>query len=90
MYETVVKYIKGCVMCSTSKPSNQNIGLYIPLPVASRPWDNISMDFVGGLSMSKRGHDYMYVMVDCFKKMSILVTCKKKVTIERTAQMFFQ
>ena len=46
MYETIFKYIKGCVMCSTSKPSNWNIGLYMPLLVPLRPWDNISMDFL--------------------------------------------
>ena len=32
-YETIAKYIIGCVMCSTSKPSNQKIGLYMPLPI---------------------------------------------------------
>ena len=72
MYETIVKYIKGCVMCSTRKLSSQNIGLYMPLPVPLRPWDIISMDFVGGISMFRRGHDYMYVVVDRFSKMCIL------------------
>ena len=46
IYETIAKYIKGCVMCSTNKPVNQKIDLYMPLPVPLRPWDNISMDFV--------------------------------------------
>jgi hypothetical protein len=27
MNETVSKYIKGCVMCATSKPSNINLGI---------------------------------------------------------------
>jgi hypothetical protein len=35
MNETIAKYIKGCVMCSTSKPSNRKLGLYMPLPVPS-------------------------------------------------------
>ena len=30
MQETVTKYIKGCVMCATSKPSNKKLGLYTP------------------------------------------------------------
>lgn len=47
MNEMTAKYIKGCVMCSKRKPSNRKLGLYMPLPVPSRPWDNISMDFVG-------------------------------------------
>ena len=48
------------------------------------------MDFVGGLPLSKRFHDYFYVVVDRFRKMCILMPCKKKVTAEQTAHIFFQ
>ena len=40
--------------------------------------------------MSKRNHDYIYVVVDRFIKMCILMPCKKQVTAEKTTQMFFQ
>jgi hypothetical protein len=66
------------------------LGLHTPLPVPSRPWERISMDFVGGLPMSKKNHDYLYVVVDRFNKMCILMPCKKQVTAEQTTQMFFQ
>jgi hypothetical protein len=85
----VSKYVKGCVMCATSKPSNIKLGLYTPLPVPCQPWESISMDFVGSLSMSRTGHDYLYVVVDRFSKMCILIPCKKYVTYEHTTQMFF-
>ena len=71
-------------------PSNRKLGLYTPLMVPSRPWESVSMDFVGGLPFSKRGHDYLYVVVDRFSKMCILMPCKKKVTAEQTAHLFFQ
>jgi hypothetical protein len=48
----------------------------------------ISMDFVGGLPMSRRNHDCLYVVVDQFRKMYILMPCTKKVTNEQMAQMF--
>jgi hypothetical protein len=48
------------------------------------------MDFVGGLPMSKRGHDYLYVVVDRFSKMCILMPCKKQIIVEQTANHFFQ
>jgi hypothetical protein len=77
MKAIVTKYVKGCVMCSTCKPTNRKLGLYSPLPVPSHPWESISMDFVGGLPMTKGGHDYLYVVVDRFNKMCILMPCKK-------------
>jgi hypothetical protein len=48
------------------------------------------MDFLGGLPMLKRGHDYLYVVVDRFSNMCILMPCKKKVIVEQTANLFFQ
>jgi hypothetical protein len=80
MHENVSKYVKGCTMCAISKPSNRKLGLYTPLPIPSRPWESVSMDFVGGLPMSRKGHDYLYVVVDRFNKMCVLIPCKKQVT----------
>ena len=90
MNQSVSRYVRGCFLCATSKLSNQKLGLYTPLLVRSRPWESISMDFVGGLPMSKKNHDYLYVVVDRFSKMCILMPCKKQVTAEQMAQMFFQ
>lgn len=75
--ETMSKYVRGCVMWSIIKPSNRKMGLYIPLPVPSQPWESISMEFVVGLPLSRKGHDYLYVIVDQFSKMCILIPCKK-------------
>jgi hypothetical protein len=47
------------------------------------------MDFVGGLTMSRIGHNYLYVVVDRFSKMCILMPWKKHVTIEQKKHMFF-
>jgi hypothetical protein len=89
MKATVTKYVKGCVMCSTCKPINRKLGLYSPLHVPSYPWESISMDFVGGLPMTKGGHDYLYVVVDRSSKMCILMPCKKHIAAEQTANLFF-
>jgi hypothetical protein len=82
MNETIYNYIKERVMCATIRPSNRNLGLYTPLLVLSQPWESISMDFVGGLSMSRTCHDYLYVFVDRFNKMCNLILCKKHITNE--------
>jgi hypothetical protein len=90
MNESVLEYVRGCSLCATSKPSNRKLGLYTPLPVPSRSQERISMDFVGGLPMYTKNHDYFYVVVDRFNKMCIFVPCKKKVTSRQMTQMFFQ
>ena len=90
MNDTMSKYVKGCVMCETSKPSNIKLGIHTPIPVPSRPWESVSMDFVGGLPMSRKGHDYLYVVVDRFSKMFILMPYKNHITAEMTAHLFFQ
>jgi hypothetical protein len=90
MKAIVTKYVKGCVMFSTCKSTNIKLGLYSPLHVPSHPWESISMDFLGGLPMTKEGHDYLYIVVDSFSKMCILIPCKKQITAEHTANIFFQ
>jgi hypothetical protein len=89
MKAIVNKYVNGCVMFSTCKPTNRKLGIYSPLLVPSHPWEIISMDFVGGLPMSKGVPNYLYVVVDRFNKMCILMPCKKKINAKHTANLFF-
>jgi hypothetical protein len=46
------------------------------------------MDFVGGLPTNRKGHDYLFEVVDRFKKMCILMPCKKTIKGQEVANMF--
>ena len=48
------------------------------------------MDFMSGLPTTRRGHDCVYVVVDRFSKMAIVVACRKMITAEETAKLFFE
>jgi hypothetical protein len=48
------------------------------------------MDYMSGLPSTKRENDCVFVVVDRFSKMAILVACKKSITVEATAKLFFE
>jgi hypothetical protein len=84
------KYIRSCTACTISKPTTKKQGMYTPLPTPDRPWESISMDYMSGLPSTKRGNDCVFVVVDRFSKMAILAACKKNITAEATAKLFFE
>ena len=64
--------------------------MYTPLPISEIPWESISMDYMLGLPSTKWGNDCVFVVVDHFYKMAILVAYKKSITAEATANLFFE
>ena len=54
MIADINSYCDSCHTCKISKPNNQKLfGLLHLLPVPSRPWEDISIDFVGPFPESK-------------------------------------
>ena len=87
MIDSVSRFIRGFSMCATSKPSNRKLALYTPLPVPPSPWEILSMDFAGGIPMSRNQHDYIFVVVDRFSKMCIRMPCKMTIIVEHTVEI---
>jgi hypothetical protein len=90
MHKYVARYIRGCIFCCTNKPSNIKQGLYHPLPIPTRPWERSSMDFVGGLPTTKKRHGYLFLVVDRFNNMHILMPCKNTIKEKEEVNMFFE
>jgi transposase InsO family protein len=89
----VTEYIKSCDTCARAKtPRHRPHGLLHPLPVPSRPWQSISMDFVTDLPLSKKDHrsstmNAILVVVDRLTKMAHFLPCQKTINAEETATL---
>ncbi|XP_074299792.1 uncharacterized protein LOC141630959 [Silene latifolia] len=89
MQKVVHNIVGKCVTCQVSK-STFKPGEYTPSPVPTRPWDDISMDFIVSLPRTQRGKDAIMVVVDHFSKMAHLVACHKTDDASNVADLYYR
>ena len=88
--QDVGKYIRSFTAYAIAKPTTKKQGMYTHMDTPDRPWESISMEYISGLPSTKRGNDCVFLVVDRFSKMVILVACKKNITAEATPKLFFE
>ncbi|GJP77183.1 hypothetical protein CLOP_g7612 [Closterium sp. NIES-67] len=85
----VQQYVTSYATCQRMKSSRlQPAGLLQPLEPPSRPWQQVTMDFVTGLPAGSSGNDTILVAVDRLTKMTRFAACKTTTTAEQTAKTF--
>ena len=66
----------------------KNAGLLQPLPVAKKPWESISMDFITGFP-NVRDFKSIFVVVDRFSKYFMFIPTLDACLVEEATRLFF-
>ncbi|KAF2315659.1 hypothetical protein GH714_040181 [Hevea brasiliensis] len=72
-WETTSTLVKTCLVCQQDKTEQRRpAGLLEPLPISSRPWESVSMDFIVGLP-KVGGLGNIMVIVDRLSKYAVFM-----------------
>ncbi|KAK2885164.1 hypothetical protein Q8A73_021638 [Channa argus] len=84
------EFVAACATCARGKtPKKPPDGLLQPLPIPSRPWSHIALDFVTGLPPSY-GNTTILTIIDRFSKAVHFVPLPKLPTATETAELITQ
>lgn len=90
MRAMVDEYCRTCPACQSIKHSQQlTPGLLQPLPVPSRKWESVSVDFITQLPRTRNGNTAIVVFVDRLTKMIICEPTTDDITAQQVAEIYF-
>lgn len=88
MRKQVKQWVRDCDICQRYKPDlSAYPGLLQPLPIPTQVWQEISMDFIVGLPMSK-GKTIIMVVVDRLSKYAHFFPLSHPYSASQVAQVF--
>lgn len=80
-------FVAACQVCARGKASHQPpAGLLRPLPIPSRPWSHIAVNFVTGLPPSE-GNTAILTVVDRLSKSAHFIALQKLSSARETADL---
>ena len=92
MRQDVREYIRTCPICQRTKVKRHlPYGALSSFPMPSKPWEEITLDFITGLPPSRfRGKvfDSILVLVDRYTKMARYVPTTKEIDAPELAELF--
>jgi hypothetical protein len=84
----VKSFVKLCAKCQRIKPrTDKPYGSTMPLPVPTKPWDSVSMDFITNLP-NVDGYDAILTVVCTLTKMAHFIPCNSTLNSRQLAKLF--
>lgn len=88
MKKFVQQYVQSCLICQKAKPERVSYpGLLSPLPVPTKAWETVTMDFISGLPSSDQ-FDCIMVVIDKFTKYGHFIAVKHPYNAQKIADIF--
>ena len=88
MNKDISTYVNTCPSCQRNKRDyGKKHGLLQPIPAPTERWQSIALDFVGPLSMSRKGNNFLLVVVDRFTHRCVLIPTTSSVSAAQTATL---
>ena len=86
------QFVKGCALCQRNKPlPRQYAGKLQQHSLPAEKWQQVSLDFITGLPVTKHGNDMIMLVVDNLTKMAHFVPCKaNRSKAEDVASLYVQ
>ena len=90
MRDDVEAYVRTCLVCQQDKVETKVPGgLLEPLPIAEKPWDSVTMDFITCLPNSE-GFGTIMVVVDRFSKYATFTATTANCKAKEAARAFLR
>ena len=91
MKSEIEDFVSKCHHCQTNKSSSQKPArLHQPLPIPSRRWEVVSMDFITCFPPTDVGYDAILVFVDKLSKLVHFVPTQTTITAEDFVYLYVQ
>ncbi|CAL2233765.1 unnamed protein product [Prunus armeniaca] len=90
MREDVDSFVRTCLVCQQDKTLQKQPGrLPEPLPVSTRSWESLSIDFIVSLPKSER-YGSILVLVDKFTKYATFIPTPADCNADKAARLFLK
>jgi hypothetical protein len=88
--EDVRSYVESCRHCQLVKPASLPTAPMTAFPIPQKPFEEITLDFVGSLPTTPRGHDFLLNIGCRLTKFAMSIPFSQEIGKHQLAELLFQ